>query len=57
MLGDCFLWAVFENCKILQNFGVTFARSKSWALVLAQNGFGLYFGRFFRKLIWSPWSP
>jgi hypothetical protein len=45
-------WAVFtpEEAHI---FGILFSPEKNYALIL-KRWFGLQFGRFFQKLIWSP---
>jgi hypothetical protein len=55
-LGDCLLWAVFENFKSrLKYLGRLFIHGKSYLLILSKKWFGLHFGRIFQKLIWSLW--
>jgi hypothetical protein len=40
--------------KVAQPLGLLFSRGKSYALILTKKWVGLLFGRFFRKLVWSP---
>jgi hypothetical protein len=46
------LGGFFENYKKSKNFGLLLPRL---CINLDKNWVGLHFGRFFDKLIWSPW--
>jgi hypothetical protein len=50
---NCFIWATFCGSP---NFGGSVFHGKSYlkGIYFAKKMFGLHFGRFFHKLIWSP---
>jgi hypothetical protein len=57
MLGDCFLWAAFLKYRRSPNFPnlwATFFPRKKLFIKLNKKRYGLYFGQFFHKVIWSP---
>jgi hypothetical protein len=51
-LGNCFLWAVFFNCKSSPQIWVLFPRLRL-GINFDKKIVGLHFGRIFHKLIWS----
>jgi hypothetical protein len=55
-LGDCLLWAVFENYRSSPYFCDDLYLSMDDVLILTKMGLATFW-QFFHKLIWSPWSP
>jgi hypothetical protein len=55
-LGYGYIWAVFENYRRGQNFGLHFLRKKLCVYYFWKKRVGLDFGQLFHKLIWSPCS-
>jgi hypothetical protein len=55
VIGD-FFGQFFLMTQVSQIFVLHFYTKKVLHLTFDQNLFALRFGRFFHKLIWSPWS-
>jgi hypothetical protein len=53
-LCDCWLFAVSWR-RSITHFYATFSHIWGWESNFDKKCVGLYFGRFFQKLIWSPW--
>jgi hypothetical protein len=56
-LDDCLRWAVFwENDKSKQLFGGNSFPQLRLSITFGNKWIGIHYGRFFHKLIWSPWA-
>jgi hypothetical protein len=53
-LGDCLLWALFENYKSSQNCWSTFSHVKSYVSSLTKTGLGYILGIFFTNSSGHP---
>jgi hypothetical protein len=49
------LSSLFGNCTRRPHFLATLSHREGFALILAKKIIGLFFGRIFHELIWSPW--
>jgi hypothetical protein len=54
-MGGCLLWAVTWKLEKQPTFLGHFIQLLSLCYNFFKIGFGLYFGRIFHKLVWSPW--
>jgi hypothetical protein len=54
-LGECLLWDVFKLKEDAHIFWAIFAAVKVVHIHFEKLGFGLQFGRFFQKQVWSLW--
>jgi hypothetical protein len=55
LLGPCFLWAGFFNCRYSQNVWATFFQGLKLYVNFDYKWVGPHFGRSFGKRAWSPW--
>jgi hypothetical protein len=53
-MGDCLLWAAFENYRRSVIFWATFFRGTSYVLIWTKKLAGNILDDFFHNLIWSP---